>query len=70
VYGAGSEEGGMPNKIWQLTAGDGKVVAYDDRLGQFFFVTFKPLELETLEKDELVEMVKFVLCGGEPDAVV
>jgi hypothetical protein len=60
----------MPRKIKQLAAGDGKIVAYDDRVKRFFLVKLEPLDLEVLEKEEVIEAVKMVLCGEEPDAVV
>jgi hypothetical protein len=60
----------MPKNIVQLTAQDGKIVAYDDLLKRFFLVRLEPLELDTLEKDEVIELVKRAVCGGEPDAVI
>lgn len=60
----------MPKKILQLTGHNGKIVAYDDRLKQIFLVKLEPLDLETLEKDEVIEVVRFALCGEEPDAVI
>jgi hypothetical protein len=60
----------MPKKLVRLTVRDGKVVAYDDKTGQWFLVEFKPLELEALEKDELIEAVKHVLgCSGHGHVV-
>jgi hypothetical protein len=60
----------MPKKIVRLTVRDGKVIAYDDRSKQLFLVTLAPLDLDTLEKDEMAEVVKFAVCGGEPDMVI
>jgi hypothetical protein len=60
----------MPKTMKRLTTRDGKVVAYDDQTRQFFLVKLEPLDIAVLEKDEIVEAVKFALCGGEPDAVI
>jgi hypothetical protein len=60
----------MPKKIKQLTARDGKVIAYDDRLKRFFLVKLEPLDLEVLEKDEVIEAVGLAVYGVEPDAVI
>jgi hypothetical protein len=59
----------MPKKIVQLTVRDGKIIAYDDLSKQLFLVRLEPLELDTLEKDEMSEVIKSVLCGV-PDAVI
>jgi hypothetical protein len=60
----------MPKKIRQLTIRDGKIIAYDDRLKQFFLVELKPVDLETLEKDEVIEAVKLAVGKNAPDAVI
>jgi hypothetical protein len=60
----------MPKKVARLTVRDGKVIAYDDRLKQFFLVKLEPLDLTTLEKDEIVEVAERLLSGAEPDAVI
>jgi hypothetical protein len=60
----------MPKKIKQLTILDKKIVAYDEQSKQFFLVKLEPLNMESLEKDEIIETVKFALCGGETDAVI
>jgi hypothetical protein len=60
----------MPKKILQLTACDGKVIAYDDRSKQLFLVKLEPLDIQTLEKDELIEVAEFALSSAEPDAVI
>jgi hypothetical protein len=70
LYGREAGRIGMPGKIMQLTVRDGKVVAYDDQSKRLFLVKLEPLDLNALEKDELAEVVKFALCGGEPDAVI
>jgi hypothetical protein len=54
----------------QLTVRDGKVIAYDDQLKRFFLVKLEPLDLDTLEKDEVIEVVKLAVYGVEPDAVL
>jgi hypothetical protein len=60
----------MPKKIKQLTVRDGKVIAYDEQLRRFFLARLEPLDLEALDKDEVIEAVKMALCGDAPDAVV
>jgi hypothetical protein len=60
----------MPKKIVQLTAGDRKLIAYDEHLKRFFLVRLEPLDLEALEKDEIIEAAEFALSGAEPDAAI
>jgi hypothetical protein len=60
----------VPKKILQLTVRDGKVIAYDDLSKRFFLVKLAPLDLETLEKDEVIEAVKLAVGGVGPDAVI
>jgi hypothetical protein len=60
----------MPKKILQLTVRDGKVIAYDDRLKQLFLVRLEPLDIKTLEKDEIIEVAELALSGAAPDAVI
>jgi hypothetical protein len=60
----------MPKKIKKLTVRDGKIIAYDDQLKRFLLVKLEPLELEELEKDEMIEAVKLAVYGDEPDAVI
>jgi hypothetical protein len=60
----------MPKKIRQLTIRDGKIIAYDDRLKQFFLVKLEPIDMEALEKDELLEAVALALGSTEPDIII
>jgi hypothetical protein len=67
--GQGLKEAGMPKKILQLTARDGKIIAYDDRPERLFLARMEPLDIKALEKDELIEVAEFAPGGAEPDAV-
>jgi hypothetical protein len=69
-YGQARKEAGMPRKIVQLTSRDRKVIAYDDRSKRFFLAKLEPLDLTTLEKDEIIEAAERLLSGDEPDAVI
>jgi hypothetical protein len=61
---------GVPKKIYQLTVRDGKVVAYDDRSKGLFLVKLEPLDIDSLEKDEIIEIARRALSNAEPDAVI
>lgn len=60
----------MPKKVRQLTVRDGKILAYDDQQKKFFLVRLEPIDLEVLEKDEVLEVVKMALCHDTPDVVI
>jgi hypothetical protein len=60
----------MPKKMIQLTVRDKKLLAYDERSDQLFLVTMEPIDIETLEKNEITEIARFVMRGAESDAVI